>query len=674
MDVMKAMDGNKYLMSYALGDLPDAFCHCPRCRELNSDKTGKTYGSIFFDFLSEAAVRAAKKFPAMSVDYCAYHTYTPAPVGKEIPDNMVTELCLTGIEKPCNVHLDCALNNAGTWKKNLKDWSSLIGPDRLGIALYDSHNPFMVMDILAYLNRYSKRKMHLFTFSMIEQYVAARWNQGDDPEKIVEDYNNGVFGADAGKYVTAAQRLVYEYDKKYQHKPGEFTGSPGRMRHMESLDRKTFDAVYALFDKAEKAIRARKGDVVPLLWEKFEFMTTDLRKFPRSLCESDSELKAFALRVAEFIRISGPLVKSPKYPYSMAGTQFTDWRIPGRTFLLNYCGLNVPSTKKYWTDEPVVLEFMKDPVKAMAGSPEKTPGHWRFTNTILRGGENGKILRRQSSGKGRITASLELDHDLQGVVLMTLSGWDDEKPGRTTFRILVNGKEIFSGANTFPETASTAKTLPGQMSFIIPAGLLKKGENRIVMVNTVKDDPKRAVRQLKNPTKPEDGYMMKQDYYWGWLGIDELRLTAPDDEFRKFSSGASGTAWNVFRDFRPLGKITCSGGKVTIQPAGARYTGIIVTISGNRWIVPAGVKFKMRVRVTGRGRFNAGLIAYPADHRGVRLKVPMQYSLPRFQLTGQPQVLETTLVQRAYGYCCPIITVEKDGYAEISEFSLVPVK
>ena len=473
--------------------------------------------------------------------------------------------------------------------------------------------------------------------------------------------------------MTAVHRLVYEYDKKYQHKPGEFTGGVGRMRYRESLDRKTFDEVYALLDQAEKAVLARKGDVVPVLWEKFEFLTADLRKYPRSKCESDAELKSFAGRVAEFIRISGPLARSKQYPYYTAGTKFTVWNLPARTFLVRFCGLQVPTTKKLWTDEPAILEFMKDPAGNMTGRPEKTPGHWRFQHTILRGGENGQVLRRESSGKGRIVCSLKLEDDLQGPVLLTLSGWDDEKPGKTTFRIQVNGKVIFSGENSFPEDGSL-KTPAGHMHFLIPAGLLKKGENLITLVNTVPDDPAKAVRQLKNPAQPEDGYTMKQDYFWGWLAVDELRLTAPDDEFLKFAAGKSGTAWTVHKTSRPIGKITNADGKVTIQADGGRYGGLIVRLPENRWLLPKGVKFKMRIKVAGKGLFNAGMICYPADARGVRTKEKMQYSMARFNLPAEPQVFEYIVEQKMFGYCCPYIYLEGAGTAEISGFSLTPIR
>ena len=149
---------------------------------------------------------------------------------------------------------------------------------------------------------------------MIELYTSYRWNQGDDPKKIIDEYYEGIYGKEAGKYIVEVQKLVYEYDKKYQHKTGEFQTFQGRMYYLESLDRKTFDAIYALFDKAEKIMRRNKLDVNPLLWEKYNYLDIDLRKHPRSGCYTNAELKGFAERLAEFVRICGPLCKDKRYP------------------------------------------------------------------------------------------------------------------------------------------------------------------------------------------------------------------------------------------------------------------------------------------------------------------------------------------------------------------------
>ncbi|MBQ6596739.1 MAG: hypothetical protein IJH79_04220, partial [Lentisphaeria bacterium] len=590
-----------------------------------------------------------------------------------VPGNMTVDLCMTILEKPCNVHLNCALNNASPWKKNISDWAKLVDRSRIGFSTYDVHNPFMLMDYLEFLNQHGGYRLHMYAdLSMVELYTAYRWNQGDDPAKIVSEYYEGIYGKEAGKYIAEVQKLVYDYDKKYQHKTGEFQTFQGQMRYLENLDRETFDAVYFLFDKAEKIMRRNKLDVNPLLWEKSTYMETDLRKYPRSGCYTNAELKGFAGRLSEFVRICEPLCKEKRYPYYNPGRSLTSRSIPPRRFLQDNCGLIVPNTTKYWTDEPVIREFMKDPVKAISGTPEITPGYWKFPSAILRGGLHGGVLRRASSGKGRTVASLELKEDLKGTVLLMLTGWDDDKPGKATFRVTVNGKEIFQGPNTFPETLDLKVPDPGYMYMVIPEGLLKKGENQIAFENTVKDDPKKAVRQLRNVLKPEDGYTVKQDYFWGWLALHEVCIAAFDHEFHRFSHGEKGSAWGAYTNDNPCAEVKTGKGEVFFKTMGSmRYSGIWAGAS-NKWILPPGVMLKLRVTysATGEGFLHAGFFGY----RYGRDRKLVDYQTTRMKVEKGVKTVEKILTTKTHEYVCPVFLHSGTGTATITEFSLTPVK
>lgn len=676
MDVMRAFDYRAEFL-YCLGDNPEYFCRCPLCMAKNEDKSGKSYASVFFDFIREAAERAKKEKLQQTIGYCAYLNYTAAPVNKKVPDNMTLQLCLTMLEKPCRAHIDCSYNNAGPWKKDILSWKKLMPRERIGFATYDAYNPFLLMDLLDFLHKHGSYTLNMYAgLPMVELYTAYRWNQGDDPEKIVGEYYEGVYGKEAGKYLVEVQKLIYEYDKKYQHKPGEYNTFQGQLYYMDSLDRKTFDKIYVLFDKAEKILRSNKKDVRPLLWEKYYFLEKDLQKHPRSGCYTKAELEGFAKRLAEFIRICTPLCKENRYPYSLPGRAMTVSSIPPRSFLQKYCGLIVPTTKKYWTDEPVIREFLKDPVKAISGTPEMTPGYWKFPSAILRGGENGGVLRRASSGKGRMVASLELKEDLKGTVLLLLAGWDDEKPGKTTFRVTVNGKEIFQGSNTFPETASLKDKEPGYMYMAIPEEMLKKGENLISFENTVKDDPKKAVRQLRNPLKPEDGFTMKQDYYWGWLALHEVRIAALDHEFYRFSHGEKGSAWGVYTPDKPHAEVKTGKGEVFFKTMGSRRnSGIWVDRDSNKWFLPPGVRLKLRVTysATGDGFLYAGFFGYRCDRNGKLLR-GIDYQTTRLKVEKGVKTVERLLTTQNHEYICPVFLHSGTGTATITEFSLTPVK
>ena len=90
--------------------------------------------------------------------------------------------------------------------------------------------------------------------------------------------------------------------------------------------------------------------------------------------------------------------------------------------------------------------------------------------------------------------------------------------------------------------------------------------------------------------------------------------------------------------------------------------------------MPGGVKFKLRLTVSGKGKINAGFLGYPADRRGVRTKQKMEYATPGFKLSGKPQTFEMVLTHKTQGFLSPFITVPPESEAEITEFSLTPVK
>ncbi len=661
---------------YALGDCPTSFCHCALCRAKNTDKTHKTYAAVMIDFMNEVADRMAQKHPGQSVVLGAYHTYAFVPEGVKVSKNLKAAYCAVSSEKGCNIHLDCEKNIR--WRKSIEKWANLLGRENIGVATYDTHNPYAAIDFLEALNKNSSLIFQMYTRSMREDYIAARWNQGDDPAKIVEECNDGIFGK-AGKYMTQIDRFVYEYNKNYRHTPNEKLISYGRVQYLSAFNRAEFDKVYELFDRGLALVKGNPRYEIPLLWEKLEFLTMDIQKFPRSSHQTGKEVKAFALRVADFIRTCDPLIRDGRYPYRAAGQKFTLSEIPARQFLDGYCGLTVSNTQKRWTDEPEIKAFMKDPVKSMTVGPITTPGLWSFPFKLLRGGEgsyNAACLRRVSSGSGRIAAVFTLKEPIRGKSLLFVRGWDDEKPGRTTFDLLVNGKKIFSGPNAFPESkGGMLRDDPGAMSFVLPGGSFVTGENTIEFVNTIPDDPKRTIYEMANPLKPEDGMAVKQDYNWGWLAIREVGLLAPEDEWAAFKAGKK-SAWSQWMSHKPVGTVkVLPDGSIFIKSAGARYTGIWGHPLDNKWILPSGTTFRLRMKVSGSGKFSAGILAYPVDENGSRMtKGPVTNGDISGNLTAEPKIFEKIITQEKRGLCAPIVRLNGDGEMKIHELSFEPVK
>jgi hypothetical protein len=80
-----------------------------------------------------------------------------------------------------------------------------------------------------------------------------------------------------------------------------------------------------------------------------------------------------------------------------------------------------------------------------------------------------------------------------GQLTLVLTGLDDELESHSTIQVLLNGTTLFSGASGFDNrpaigTVAGGKLSWGQMRLVVPAGILKLGENSLVVRNTTAGD------------------------------------------------------------------------------------------------------------------------------------------------------------------------------------------
>jgi len=90
-------------------------------------------------------------------------------------------------------------------------------------------------------------------------------------------------------------------------------------------------------------------------------------------------------------------------------------------------------------------------------------------------------------------------------------GLDDEKSGRASIKISINGRTVYNKVNPFAEDDWT------KIKIRIPAKVLKKGDNTLEIINTTKDNPDEVVEE-----RP-DG-QAGRDYSWGWMMIAQMKL------------------------------------------------------------------------------------------------------------------------------------------------------
>ena len=206
-----------------------------------------------------------------------------------------------------------------------------------------------------------------------------------------------------------------------------------------------------------------------------------------------------------------------------------------REFIRNATAIDIGDYTP-WHKSPVVQKICADPTSVICANKrrayEKTAGGLKFRLEAFSGGGDSlnyqyegvpkikrpfaKVLQRASSSESSTSAVFEIDAvPAQGATL-ELEGLDDEKPGRASFKALVNGKPIFDGVDSFDDKDWSWMKIP------VPAEALQKGSNTIEILNTTPEGISAVA----------DIYAAK-DYHWGWLLISDAKLLLASGHLRR---------------------------------------------------------------------------------------------------------------------------------------------
>ena len=678
------------LVEYANAQLPDRSivnfnsgdssenCYCKKCSNIN-------HSLVMNKVLEDAASRLRK---GQYIARSAYASRRTAPEGRH--PNIMYHYCLDLIANPCTLHVDCALNQPMI--KEIKSWrKSAGGKEFLGFSTYRDRRPIFHLKQLEMLSKYGCQSLHFFVwhgYSPAIPFVTGRWNMGEDPMKLVKEFDHVYFGK-GGPAMHKITLLVEEFAANYKHTPEELNsiGSRhiaifgGRTNSTTVLDRKTLDKIYLLFDEAlkaetDKTIRGR------IELEKVRYLLEDLTKYNRINCALMKDDAGFQNRLVEFIRIARTNAKKLDPVW---------FGVSGRNFIMSVSGISVSNTGKPWFKEAEIENIIKDPAKAFSSGVEEIPGGWYYRPTSFKGKVFAKeyshncpprvsfILSRPSLGKADFTAELELKQDIKTPVLLSVEGLDDDKPGKSLFKVEVNGKVLYNGAVEFPENEW------GRMGFTVPANTLKAGKNTISISNTTPDFPSRSARFAQ----ASDG---AGDAQWGWLMISELYLHDPSGDFRNMAAGKKGTFWAQTTAFKPMGKVDAADGKIKLTGNGTRFTGIRFASS---LIYPkpalhSSSAIKIKVKVSGKGKFIVGCNGYTYGRKnGSQIITNIGYG-KRWDRWGNggyvDRKIELTPEEKEYTFTftktqkmkafSPLLAVMGDGNAVISdvEVEIVPAK
>ena len=643
-------------------------CLCPKCVELNGSRKNDTEAKM--TFANAAAAELKKRAPGMQFVFTAYLNNLEPPK-RVLPkhDNMVATYALGRGNIRCALHHDCELNRKGL--DQLRRWSALFGPDRIGLVTYADMRPRPTIRKLAAMLPIARQSLYIFYwrgFSTAIPFVVGRWNLGEDPEKLLKEFEDHYYGAGADG-IREVDRIVEEFSAKCRHTKEEIDGEKfvciwgGDLQTRTQLDRAAFDRIYAALDRALKAAGNDRKARLHIQQEKVRYLVEDLIRFNRAECTSAAELAALARRAGELVRIAR---EDPETKRVVA------WGITGPQLFAASLGLSIPRNAPDWTKVPVVEALLANPEKALAAASEKIPAGYRLTPHAFRGGASpvpfnyqcperlALPLRRPSIGNNSVSATLRLDQPIAGPTLLAVEGLDDDKPGASSLEVEVNGKRIFSGPVTFEEHDWRS------MTFTLPDGL-PAGENTIRLTNVTLETPMRSARFADDPAQGA------KDPQWGWIGISGVTVYDFTGEFRRYAENdGAKTVWRPMAKApgRPVGKVTADGNAVAFRGAPTdRWTGIVY-IPGPKHERPAtapGMKLRYTVRMKGSGKLNASAWHYGDDGKYLN----MQSIVPFAPVPGKEE-LHTAVIpmptrSRRFE---PALLVRGECDLVISDFSL----
>jgi hypothetical protein len=642
-------------------------CLCPECIKINHGTAA--YSDLMMMLTNNVARILAKERPDMKIIYGPYASCQAIPVSIKPEENVVALYPTQHTLVPCALHVECEVNRKAYEK--IAEWTEYMGgPDRMGVMTYRDMRPLHNAAQMDYMNQFIRREMFNWYwkgYSVALQFVTARWNLGEDPEKLLHEFNSNYYGK-GGEFITEIDLLVKTFSAAYQHSEEEIKNAGtrhiciwgGDPSSRTALDRETFNKIYQHFDKALAAIDdADKTIRLRILKQKFLYLREDVNKYRRDTCANEAELAAFVERLVELIKIGREI----------GGGIFRN--CCDHSTLSAITGMDIPNTGKPWYLEPELEKILNapEPVKIFPMEPRKIPGGWYFEPIIFRGGsgvqkysyqcpeKTASGIRRPSCGHDKITLRFKLDNAIDQAVFLILEGLDDDKKGASEFKITVNGKEIFSGPNSFSES------LWSRITFELPEKILCAGDNAIELAN-ITPETRHGSAQIGSADALDSSSSQ-----WGWIMFSGAYLMNPNGEFSKLLSGEKTDAWSQRKEKinLPLGEIKAENGKLVITGTQAAQTGIWFFRSHKypKIAVQPGMRLKYTAKASGKGELLLGYSAYSEKngHLGFRLET--------FKLDDDAKDFTATmLVSKNTCFFCPVIFVSGQDQAVVESYQI----
>ncbi len=524
-ELMRA-DPDALCYMLAPGDGIGQTCCCEKCKALGSTS------DALVTFANAVLARTKKDFPDKYIAIYSYVDTQRAPIsGVKADPNLLVTYCIYPTSTwPSQMLWDTPINDEG--RKAMSGWRQQC--PRMGLVLYPMQCgdwmclwPGFDFDVTA-IRDYAEHRallsryfgfwpVHRIGISQAGAFADLRLNvlgklEADpryDVRAGVEAFMRDFYGAASGE--------MLKYFDLIQSEPKRLNWIQGCEEHRRGFVTKPFAAKgLAFLDAAEAAVANDPARLVAVHHEKILFLWSYLTDICRGRGNvSSAEFPEWAKRYGEFCRICRDT--GVYYMGLCVKTWFNDTAFLDLKFKVD----------ENWTKNALVKEIIADPAKALGvdfpnyqrvtsagieipaqgmggGSPNRASNYYRKDKADLR------ILRRATSGFGLVFTRVKLTDSPSRPVTLLITGIDNEKAAKAEMELVINDKSVFRGQVPWKKNRWSAEP------FEIPAGLLKSGNNDIVIRNVTPDTEKDGACG--------DQFLAKRNYFWGWFMIEKLHF------------------------------------------------------------------------------------------------------------------------------------------------------
>ena len=208
------------------------------------------------------------------------------------------------------------------------------------------------------------------------------------------------------------------------------------------------------------------------------------------------------------------------------------------------------------------------------------------------------------------------------------------------------------------------------MGIDIPAGTLKAGENRIELINTMKELP--SDRKKLPQTGIDIGDVYETNYFRGWIKINKIILLDLSGEFAKFAAG-QGSVWKQSvggKYHNPKAVFEAADGKLHMATDVKRVSAAVATRTPRHYGVTPGEKLKFSALISGKGEFALFFQCLDAKGKYNRKTLLKKLGAP----AEEKWVSWTGTVPPDTVYILPGIFVNEGGDCRIAGFKIESVK